>query len=226
MSGWEMLPPREEWSSDEWAIWEQLQTNGAAGYEADPERNLGVGERDDCLAFSRFSRLNGDVLDVGCGPQRWPSYFAVREPGTRMVGVDPLVGAREAAYTQFRALAEHLPFRDGAFDRVLFATTLDHFVDVRAALCEAERVLAPDGRVMAWVGHKSPDAPAPETSPEWYTSLDVPEGAEDLFHVKRLTPEDALGLFDNSGFDVADSSFEQLDSHRSNHFFELVPRER
>lgn len=221
--GWEMLPPREQWSSNEWAIWERLQANGAAGYEADPERNLGVGEREDCVAFSRFSRLEGNVLDVGCGPQAWPSYFAVRESGTRLLGVDPLVGAHEAAYTQFRALAEHLPFRDGTFDRVLYATTLDHFVDARAALLEAARVLAQNGRIMAWVGHKSDDAPAPETSPEWYTSLDLPEGAEDLFHVKRLTPDDTLALFAEAGLEVVESTSEQIDPYRSNHFFELVP---
>ena len=162
-----------------WETWEQLQSNGLASYEADPESNLGVGERQDCISFSRFAELRGLVLAVGCGPQAWPSYLEVHERGTRFVGVDPLEGEREASYTQLRALAEHLPFADGSFDRVLFATTLDHFVDPVAALLEAKRVLGPDGRIAVWLGHKRPDAPALESSPEWYRRLEVPDGADD-----------------------------------------------
>jgi SAM-dependent methyltransferase len=47
-----------------------------------------------------------------------------------------------------RSIAERLPFRDGAFDRVMCQGSLDHFADPAAFMREAARVLAPDGRVV------------------------------------------------------------------------------
>src|SRR5262245_85816 len=123
-SGWDLTPPRDMWSSAMWSTWEGIQANGSVGYREDPDRNIAVGEREDAAAFARFCRLAGLVLDVGCGPQPWPAYFRDHAPGTRFVGVDPLVGEVAADYTQLRALAEYLPFADGVFDQVLFATTL------------------------------------------------------------------------------------------------------
>ena len=157
-------PPRELWSSELWETWEAIQANGLVGYAEDPEHNIAVGEREDATEFARFCRLEGTVLDVGCGPQRWPSYFRDFAPATRFVGVDPLVSG-DADYLTLRALAEHLPFADRSFDRVLFATTLDHFVAPERALEEAARVLEPAGIIAAWVGHKLPDAPRPVHSP-------------------------------------------------------------
>jgi len=137
--GWDLTPPRELWSSEMWTTWQGVQENGRVGYEEDPERNIAVGQREDATAFARFCGLAGLVLDVGCGPQEWPSYFRDYAPGTRFVGVDPLVGERPAGYTQLRALAEHLPFRSGVFDQVLFATTLDHLGDRGACWPQGER---------------------------------------------------------------------------------------
>jgi SAM-dependent methyltransferase len=47
-----------------------------------------------------------------------------------------------------RGIAEDLPFRGGAFDRVLCQGSLDHFADARAFMREAARITAPDGRVV------------------------------------------------------------------------------
>ncbi len=221
--GWDLTPPREVLTPGQWEVWEQLQRNGAVSYEEDPEHNLGVGDREDVRRFSRFARLHGDVLDVGCGPQPWPSYFDVHEPGTRFVGVDPLVGEREARYERHRALAEHLPFADDGFDVVLFAGTLDHFVDPAVALAEAVRVLRPGGTIAVYLGHKREGAPKPAVSHDWYEALEVPEGAEDRFHMERFGPDEATALFARAGLAVVDQEDHRVDDWRSYHFYRLVP---
>ena len=221
--GWDLTPPRHALTPGQWEVWEQLQRNGAVSYEADPEHNLGVGEREDVARFSRFANLHGDVLDVGCGPQPWPSYFDAHAPGTRFVGVDPLVGEREARYERHRALAEHLPFADDGFDIVLFAGTLDHFVDPALALAEAVRVLRPGGTIAVYLGHKRQGAPKPAVSHDWYEALEVPEGAEDRFHMERFGPEEATALFARAGLDVVDQEDHRVDDWRSYHFYRLAP---
>jgi SAM-dependent methyltransferase len=220
---WDLTPPRERVSSEAWDAWEVLQANGEAGYEADPEHNLAIGDRPDFIAFGEFCRLSGDVLDVGCGPQAWPTHFGTAAPETRFVGVDPLVGERPADYPQVRGLAEHLPLADGVFDHVVFATTIDHFVDPRAALHEAVRVLRAGGTIDAFVGHKREGAPVPAQSPEWYTRLEPPPGHDDLFHIKRLDPDEAQALFARSGLLISDHETQVVDDFRSNHFFRLRP---
>jgi SAM-dependent methyltransferase len=205
-------------------MWEQLQANGEVSYEEEPESNLGVGERADCLAFSRFCRFDGLVLDVGCGPQAWPAYYAVHTPETRFVGVDPLAGDRAADYVQVRALAEYLPFGDGRFDQVVFATTLDHFVDPERALTEGIRVLRPGDAVSVWIGEKQPDTPPPAESSDWYEGLVKPEGAEDVFHVKRLDLSEVESLLSAVGLEVLERESHRIDDFRANHFFRLAAR--
>jgi SAM-dependent methyltransferase len=134
-----------------WGLWEQPLANGAEVYDGDPVNNLSVGDRKDARAFAEFSRLTGRVLDVGCGPQARPSYAEADQ----FVGIDPLRGGdREFAFVQ--GIAEYLPFRDDVFDRVLFATSLDHMLSPKRALAEARRVLKPDGLVCVWHGEPPP----------------------------------------------------------------------
>ncbi len=220
---WDLTPPPERLDTAEWKAWEVLQANGVRSYDHDPEHNLAIGERSDFTAFGEFCGLAGDVLDVGCGPQAWPSHFNAASPGTRLVGVDPLVGEQAAHYAQVRGLAEHLPFADDVFDQVVFATTIDHFVDPVAAMREAARVSKPDGVIVVFVGHKHPDAPAPPVSPEWYRRLKPPEGYDDVFHVARLDPAGAEDLFARSGLQIEARETHAVGDFRSNHFFRLKP---
>ena len=207
---------------DRSAAWEQLQANGVVSYQEAPEKNLGVGERADCLAFSRFCQLSGWVLDVGCGPQPWPAYFAEHAPGTQFVGVDPLAAGDGARYLRVRALGEYLPFRDGCFDRVLFATSLDHMIDPVAALREAKRVGRAGGQVLIWSGEKKPGAPRPAESPEWYRRLVVPQGADDPFHFKRFTEDEVQGMCARAGLPIAEHAVMTVDAWRANHFYRVV----
>ncbi len=221
--GWDLTVPETELTGELWDAWRGVQANGSVAYDADPEHNLGVGERDDYRDFARFAGLGGLVLDVGCGPQAWPSHFDVAAPGAEFVGVDPLVGDAAACYLQVRGLAEFLPFRSGIFDHVLYTTTLDHFVDPVAALREGARVLAGDGSIAVLLGHKAPGAPRPATSPAWYTGLEQPPGAQDLFHIRRLDePEDAAALFAAAGLRVDDREIHRVDAWRSNSYHRLT----
>jgi SAM-dependent methyltransferase len=218
---WELIPSSWPSSSHLWPVWEQLQANGVVSYTQAPERNLGVGERKDCFNFSRFCGFDGLVLDVGCGPQTWPTYFKFHTPGTRFVGVDPLVGETPSQYVQLRALAEYLPFRGGVFDHVVFATSLDHFIDPLPALKEARRVCRDGGAIDLWIGEKSSYSPQLATSPQWYLDLKKPRKAEDLFHLKRLGASDVRVLTKQVGLRVVSEEVQVVDEHRKNYFFKL-----
>jgi SAM-dependent methyltransferase len=135
-----------------------------------------------------------------------------------------LADEQQSELRKFSALAEYLPFADQVFDRVLFATTLDHFVDPKAALRQAARVCRTGGEVDVWLGEKSVHAPPPVSSATWYNALERPEGADDVFHVKRLNATEFDSLLDGSGLQIAEHESHRVDPFRTNHFYRLVPR--
>ncbi len=106
------------------------------------------------LDSAMLSRLRGRgfrrALDVGCGEGRF--CRRMQDLGIAPVGIDPtdalLHRARacdpEGVYLPGRA--ESLPFADGAFDLVVSYLTLIDIPDIRAAIPEMARVLAPGGR--------------------------------------------------------------------------------
>jgi SAM-dependent methyltransferase len=199
------VPPPDRDVQSKWGLWEQLQANGAEVYTGDPVKNLSVGERRDARAFADFSHLAGRVLDVGCGPQPLPSYAG----GDQFVGIDPLRGgAREFAFVQ--GIAEYLPFRDGVFDRVMFATSLDHMLSPQRALAEARRVLTRDGRVCVWHGE-----PPPPRRAGWRERIrrrirggptllgyQTPRGAVDPFHFSHPRFATILQWLGDAGLEV------------------------
>jgi hypothetical protein len=220
---WDLIPYAVVSLNPVWGPWLQTQDNGSAGYTGDPTANLSLGDREDCLAFSRFCAFDGSVLDVGCGPQHWPSYFNVRSPRASFVGVDPLIGDTSPDYPQVRALGEYLPFTDSVFRHVVFATSADHLIQPAVALSEAARVLVHGGEIDMWVGEKDPGTPPPSTSPEWYTRLRKPEGAEDFFHLKRLTRDDVQRLADAANLTIVEEQVLRVNEYRRNCFIRLRP---
>ena len=67
-------------------------------------------------------------------------------PTETFVGIDPRPRGRASAAFRFvQGIGEYLPFADGSFDRVLFATSLDHVLSPVRSLSEARRVLARTG---------------------------------------------------------------------------------
>ncbi len=217
---WNFIPTDIDWSSPLWSAWQQLQANGLVSYQSDPEHNLAVGAREDSQSFALFCNCSGLVLDVGCGPQPWPSYFR-RAQRTTYVGIDPLVEDIPGDFIKLRALAEFLPFRTGVFDHVLFGTSLDHFVDPIAALKAAAKVCKPAGKINVWLGEKSTNAPGPAVSPEWYRRLSKPDLAEDVFHIKRLSVKVFADLAVAAGLTLIQTEIHTLDNYRTNYFYRL-----
>ena len=122
----------EEWFEDHEAAYE---SELAAVEELVPtmERGLEIG-----VGSGRFAGPLG--FDVGLDPS--PNMLE----HARDRGIDVVVG-----------VAEHLPFREGRFDAALIVTTICFVDDVPATLREANRVLAPDGRlVVGFVDKNSP----------------------------------------------------------------------
>ena len=94
-------------------------------------------------------------LDVGCGTA--DMVLAGRRRGQPMLGIDIafrwLVVARRRLQRAgvdaplVCCNAEHLPFADASFGRVVSLGTLEHCLDADAVVSEAARVLAPAGRL-------------------------------------------------------------------------------
>jgi SAM-dependent methyltransferase len=199
-----------------WKLWQQVEANGARAYELDPPSSLSVGEREDARLFAEFSHLEGLILDIGCGPQALPSYAEGLAAG--FVGIDPLHGGQPRAFAFAQAIAEYLPFRDSVFDRVLFATTIDHVLAPELALAEARRVSRSGGMVCIWVGEPNPPPPpsglrerlqrrlgvAQVTTPQATMRFRVPAGAVDAFHLAHPSVEQVENWLERAGLHVVE----------------------
>lgn len=207
------VPPPDARVQARWPLWERLQANGEQAYEIDPQSSLSVGVRADAEAFAEFSDLRGSVLDVGCGVQALPSY--ARRLDGRLVGLDPLRGKHRREFEFVQGLAEYLPFRDHTFDRVLFATSIDHLLVPELAVAEAYRVTRPHGWVCVWLG-EVPAASKRERikrairrpkemhihTPRVEMTFTVPDGAIDAFHVAHPDAETVVGWLERVGLTV------------------------
>jgi len=98
-----------------------------------------------------------DVLDLGCGSGTLAIALAAAPGSHRVTGIDgdpQILGmARDKLGSEnvewVEGMADHLPFDDGSFDRVVTSLLLHHLQPPvkRAALAEARRVLRPGGRL-------------------------------------------------------------------------------
>jgi SAM-dependent methyltransferase len=206
-------PPPDKRVRAGWQLWAKLEANGAKAYELDPLSSLSVGERNDVRAFADFCQFEGLVLDVGCGPQELPTYAAGLEG--RLVGIDPLRGAHPRAFEFVQGIAEYLPFRDGVFKRILFATSIDHLLEPELALAEARRVAAPGGSICIWLGElppvslrerikRRPTEPVMEIqTPRTTMMFEVPAGAVDAFHVTHPRSREVKRWLSKAGLSVS-----------------------
>ena len=90
------------------------------------------------------------------------------------------------------AVAEALPFADGALDLVACRVAAHHFQDVRRAADEWRRVLAPGGTMLL------ADTTAPE-DPDVALWMDDFEVRRDPSHVRNLPPSEWLALLEGAG---------------------------
>ncbi len=120
-----------------------------------------TGERCDyiesCInrVFGTGSLAQQEILEVGCGGGLICEELAGRK--AVMVGIDSSQGALATAREHARqsglaenihyeqAYAESLPYADGSFSAIVCFDTLEHVRDLKAAIKEIARVLAPGG---------------------------------------------------------------------------------
>jgi ubiquinone/menaquinone biosynthesis C-methylase UbiE len=125
--------------------------------------------------YERLGLRSGDkVLDLGCGFGR--HAFEAARRGASVVALDAGrdevngVAAMFIAMVEAGELAEgsvhasvvqgdalHLPFPDGAFDRVICSEVLEHIPDDLAAMRELARVLRPGGTMAITVPRFGPE---------------------------------------------------------------------
>jgi ubiquinone/menaquinone biosynthesis C-methylase UbiE len=104
------------------------------------------------LILEYFGDLNGRrVLDVGCGKGRFARVLVERYPRASMVGFDLAEAMLRHVPEGVSACAGSmtaLPFPSAAFDCAYATESLEHAVDIEAAVSELCRVVRPGGRIV------------------------------------------------------------------------------
>jgi len=220
---WDFMPRASPlYTASEWKTFQTLISNFLVSYAQAPKVNVSYEYRADASAFGRFCQFQGAVLDIGCGPHKVPSYISHnRSANVTFYGIDVVPGEHPKDLIFARAMGEHLPFKDGVFDVSVSGTSLLHYINVKAGLNEALRVVSPNGSACIWLGVKSPDAPKPSSSPRWYQSLAVPAGAENPFHFKRHNESDFEKIVEACGAKIAAKETHPIDAWRRNVFYRL-----
>jgi SAM-dependent methyltransferase len=107
--------------------------------------------------FADFARVEGRVLDVGCGPGALTAELVRRLGEEAVSAVDPsqpfveAVRERHPGVMVERAAAEELPFAEHAFDAALAQLVVHFMADPVAGLGEMRRVTREGGAVAASV---------------------------------------------------------------------------
>ena len=114
------------------------------------------------IAASPRPLADRSVLDLGTGTG--VASEALIEAGARPIGVDLAVAMLQHRRSQrppgTAGDAQALPFRDGAFDAVVAAFSLNHLPDPAAGLAECRRVTRAGGFVLASTFPTEADHPA------------------------------------------------------------------
>jgi glycosyltransferase involved in cell wall biosynthesis/SAM-dependent methyltransferase len=189
---------------------------------AEPVNESPIVAREFDMAFRRRAhRLlewlkprEGDVvLDCGCGSGFYVKAFTALEPKATIVGLDDEFSRLQRASAEtpsahlLRGDALRLPFKDGAFDKIMLSEVLEHLTDDEAGLRELWRVLKPGGLL----GISVPHARYPL---QWdpFNRLQTAFGGEPFrdgfpvgiwtFHERLYEPEDLRVLACEANFEI------------------------
>lgn len=126
----------------------------------------------DSLAFAGLPRgRDSRVLDVGCGSG--VLVYALGLAGVRTsLGVDPFAPADRDLDSGARVVRRDLSEVEGTFDLVTFHHSFEHVPDPGRSLADAQRVLAPGGRILVRMPTVS-SAAYEEYGADW-VQLDAP----------------------------------------------------
>lgn len=137
----------------------QLDWDEAKLYDNWPKRldhDFLLGRLDEVTVNATLAGGAQRVLDVAAAGATHTCEMNLR--GARAVALEPSeamlrlarqhMTERGAQIALVRGIAETLPFGDGAFDRVLCHSAIDHVAAPDVAAREMSRVLAPDGRLV------------------------------------------------------------------------------
>jgi SAM-dependent methyltransferase len=117
----------------------------------------GAGQERRLKMVRRWVDLPGRrVLDDGCGVGIYTAAFQRETPHVFGIELETerVRDARERARGVARAVGEHLPFADGAFDVVFSHEVLEHVSDDRRCAAEMVRVARGGGRIVVFVPNR------------------------------------------------------------------------
>ncbi|MCC7496370.1 MAG: methyltransferase domain-containing protein [Bryobacterales bacterium] len=120
------------------------------------------------LILDHLGDLNGRrVGDIGCGKGRFARVLAGHNPGAWIVGIDlsaAMLGWVKPPLAACMATMTALPLAGGSLDAVYATESLEHAVEIDAAVSEMCRVLKPGGRLVIidknvghWGRFRTPD---------------------------------------------------------------------
>ena len=104
------------------------------------------------LILDHFGDLTNQlVLDVGCGKGRFARVLKDRYPAAKICALDlaeAMLRGVPAGIPPVAASMTALPFADSTFDCAYATESLEHAIDIDAAIAEICRVVRPDGRIV------------------------------------------------------------------------------
>jgi SAM-dependent methyltransferase len=128
---------------------EEIREEGGSPVLSDPATNRRIRRR-----LYELPPSDGVALDLGCGPTP-VAAMSLRDLGWRTIGLDVAHSictiARQMSGGTIPVVvgdAEHLPFRDGAFEVVTCDDTIEHVFEQDDAVRELGRTVQPGGRVL------------------------------------------------------------------------------